>query len=134
MHDAWLRPARSQISIIISRLGGFINRLRPIECKLSNKTGKSCRSFRITPFLLFFFPSILLFFVSISFLFLFVSFNNIHSHLPFLYFIFLSVFFFISIFSLFMFLCFFHLFVHTLSLICLFPSPLFFFSLLFIVN
>lgn len=75
MHDAWLRPARSQISIIISRLEGFINRLRPIECKLSNKTGKSCRSFRITPFLLFFFPSILLFFVSISFLFLFVSFT-----------------------------------------------------------
>lgn len=41
-------PRESHISIIISRLEGFINRLRPIECKLSNKTGKSCRSFRIT--------------------------------------------------------------------------------------
>lgn len=125
MHDAWLRLARSQISIIISRLGGFINRLRPIECKLSNKTGKSCRSFRITPFLLFFFPSILLFFVSISFLFLFVSFNNIHSHLPFLYFIFLSVFFFISIFF---YLCFFVFFIfsfiHFLSSVY-FPPPSF---------
>lgn len=32
---------RDPISIIISGLEGFINRLRPIECKLSNKTGKS---------------------------------------------------------------------------------------------
>lgn len=32
---------RDPISIIISGLEGFINRLRPIECKLPNKTGKS---------------------------------------------------------------------------------------------
>lgn len=84
-------PRESHISIIISRLEGFINRLRPIECKLSNKTGKSCRSFRITPLLLFFFPSILLFFISILFLFPFVSLYNIHSRLPLLIFLYFSL-------------------------------------------
>lgn len=84
-------PRESHISIIISRLEGFINRLRPIECKLSNKTGKSCRSFRITPLLLFFFPSILFFFISILFLFPFVSLYNIHSRLPLLIFLYFSL-------------------------------------------
>lgn len=126
-------PRESHISIIISRLEGFINRLRPIECKLSNKTGKSCRSFRITSISLSFnftllhihlIPFSLPFIVQYSFLFPFLI----------LYFsLCLSLFFFFYL----CFFVFFHIFIHTLiifffSLICLFFPPLFLF--LFIVN
>lgn len=121
-------PRESHISIIISRLEGFINRLRPIECKLSNKTGKSCRSFRITSISLSFnftllhihlIPFSLPFIVQYSFLFPFLI----------LYFsLCLSLFFFFYL----CFFVFFHIFIHTLiifffSLICLF-SPLSFSS------
>lgn len=130
-------PRESHISIIISRLEGFINRLRPIECKLSNKTGKSCRSFRITPLLLFFFPSILLFFISILFLFPFVSLYNIHSCLPLLIFLYFSLCFLYFFFFLFMFLCLCFL-IFSFILHLLFSSFLssvyFLFLFLFIVN
>lgn len=126
-------PRESHISIIISRLEGFINRLRPIECKLSNKTGKSCRSFRITSISLSFnftllhihlIPFSLPFIVQYSFLFPFLI----------LYFsLCLSLFF----FFLFMFLCvfsYFHSYAYYFLLfshLFIFP-PLFLF--LFIVN
>lgn len=114
-------PRESHISIIISRLEGFINRLRPIECKLSNKTGKSCRSFRITSISLSFnftllhihlIPFSLPFIVQYSFLFPFLI----------LYFsLCLSLFFF-----LFMFLCVFSYF-HSYAYYFLLFSHLFIF-------
>lgn len=134
MHDAWLRPARiSHFHNYFKTRRLFINRLRPIECKLSNKTGKSCRSFRITSISLSFnftllhihlIPFSLPFIVQYSFLFPFLI----------LYFsLCLSLFFFFYL----CFFVFFHIFIHTLiifffSLICLFSPPLFLF--LFIVN
>lgn len=134
MHDAWLRPARiSHFHNYFKTRRLFINRLRPIECKLSNKTGKSCRSFRITSISLSFnftllhihlIPFSLSFIVQYSFLFPFLI----------LYFsLCLSPFFFFYL----CFFVFFHIFIHTLiifffSLICLFSPPLFLF--LFIVN
>lgn len=124
-------PRESHISIIISRLEGFINRLRPIECKLSNKTGKSCRSFRITS-------------ISLSFNFTLLHIHLIPFSLPFIVqysflFPFLILYFSLCLYFFF-YLCFFvffHIFIHTLiifffSLICLFSPPLFLF--LFIVN
>lgn len=82
MHDAWLRPARiSHFHNYFKTRRLFINRLRPIECKLSNKTGKSCRSFRITSISLSFnftllhihlIPFSLSFIVQYSFLFPFL--------------------------------------------------------------
>lgn len=125
-------PRESHISIIISRLEGFINRLRPIECKLSNKTGKSCRSFRITS-------------ISLSFNFTLLHIHLIPFSLPFIVqysflFPFLILYFSLCLSLFFFYLCFFvffHIFIHTLiifffSLICLFFPPLFLF--LFIVN
>lgn len=122
-------PRESHISIIISRLEGFINRLRPIECKLSNKTGKSCRSFRITS-------------ISLSFNFTLLHINLIPFSLPFIVqysflFPFLILYFSLCFFFYLCFFVFFHIFIHTLiifffSLICLFFPPLFLF--LFIVN
>lgn len=125
-------PRESHISIIISRLEGFINRLRPIECKLSNKTGKSCRSFRITS-------------ISLSFNFTLLHIHLIPFSLPFIVqysflFPFLILYFSLCLSLFFFYLCFFvffHIFIHTLiifffSLIYLFFPPLFLF--LFIVN
>lgn len=112
-------PRESHISIIISRLEGFINRLRPIECKLSNKTGKSCRSFRITS-------------ISLSFNFTLLHIHLIPFSLPFIVqysflFPFLILYFSLCFFFYLCFFVFFHIFIHTLiifffSLICLFSS------------
>lgn len=122
MHDAWLRPARiSHFHNYFKTRRLFINRLRPIECKLSNKTGKSCRLFRITS-------------ISLSFNFTLLHIHLIPFSLPFIVqysflFPFLILYFSLCLspfFFLFMFLCVFSYF-HSYAYYFLLFSHLFIF-------